>query len=123
VRREDRALTRLFERLVDRGGARDLAARQLERGERTVAFVQVNDGRLDAQRGECADAANPEQGVLRKPRDGVAHVELGRDPALEAAVLRSVGVEQEEPCASHGHAPDLCRDLLPLDGDRDRERS
>ena len=84
-----------------------LLARELERGERRVALVHVDDAGLDAERAQRAHAADAEQDVLRQPRARVADVEPRRDPARSAGVLGPVGVEQEQRHAADVDAPDL----------------
>ncbi len=95
-------------------------ARQLERGERGVALVEVHDAGLDAERVQRPHAADAEQQVLAQAHVGVAHVEARGDPAVGDVVLRPVGVEQQQRHAAHVDPPDL-RDQLALAPERDRD--
>ena len=85
----------------------DRAARELERGERGVALVEVQVPRVDSDRRERAHAADAEQEVLREAHVGVGDVEARGDPAGDRRVLGAVGVEQVERDASDVDAPDL----------------
>ena len=62
---EDYPLPGGLQRSLDGRSARHLAARQLERHERSVTLVQVHERRLDPHRVERAHAAYAKQRVLR----------------------------------------------------------
>ena len=87
-----------------------------------MALVEVDDAGLDPQRVEQADAADAQQRVLPQPHLGVADVEPGGDPAVGDAVLRPVGVEQQQRHAPDVDPPhlgdDLAADERHGDGDR-----
>ena len=57
------------------GPARARLRQQLEHTQRRMAFVQVIDGRFDAQRLQCAHAADAEHRVLRQADGAVALVQ------------------------------------------------
>ena len=94
----------------------------LERDERRVALVEVQQARLDAHRLQCSQPADAEQHVLRQPRVRLADVQPRRDPARGEVVLRPLGVEQVERDAADVDAPDLRgHEHVPhRDGDRER---
>ena len=107
VRREDEALAHGGERILERRAFRDRLRGELEPGECGMAFVQVADGRLDAERLQRADAADPEQRVLREPDRAIPLVEPRRRPAARRVVLGQLRVEQVERHAADVHPPDL----------------
>ena len=86
VRREDDLRRDAPERFprVDAFGLHPLAD-QLERGERAVPFVEVDDAGRDAQRVERAHAADAEQQLLADADAIVAAVE----PRGQLAILRA----------------------------------
>ena len=102
VRRD--GLDRRLERAARR--ARQ-AAHALEDQERGVALVDVPDGRLEADRGERARAADAEHDLLLEARDAVAAVEAVGDVAVALAVLRQVGVEEVQRDVADPRLPDL----------------
>ena len=83
VRREDDAAARGLERVVERGAGRNLLRGELERGERGVALVHVDDGRLDPELAQRTHPADAEQPVLREADRAVALVQPARRPALD----------------------------------------
>ena len=119
VRGEDRLRAGGGDAVGERAAVR---ARGLERDERRVALVEVQQPRLDAHRLERAHAADAEQDVLRQAGVGLADVEPRGDPARADVVLRPLGVEQVQRHPADVDAPDLGGDLGPADrhGDRDR---
>ena len=98
------------------------AANQLERGKRTVPFVEVNDTRRDAERGQRLDAADAEQQFLPDANAVVAAVEPRRQLAILGAVAVDVRVEQQQRVAADRGLPDARADRpgprLDLDGHR-----
>ena len=74
-----------------------------------MPFVQVVDGRLDSERLQRPDPADPEQRVLREPDRAVPLVEPRGRPAARRVVLGQLGVEQVERHAADVDAPDLER--------------
>ena len=79
----------------------DVLVDALQDDERGVAFVQMPDGRRDAERPERADAADAEDDFLLQARLPVAAVETRREVAILRRVLLEAGVEQVQ-----GDAPD-----------------
>ena len=122
VRGEDRARAGDLQRGAQRTVAAVLAPRELERDERRVALVEVHDPGLDPDRLERAHAADAEQHVLGEAGVLVADVQARGDPARGLRVLRALGIEQVERDAADVDAPDLRRDLVVADRDRDRDR-
>ncbi len=119
---EDRALARGGQRVLARDALLGRQAGELEAGERGVALVEVHDAGLDAERVQRPHAADAEQRVLPQPHLGVADVEPRGDPAVGDAVLRPVGVEQQERHAADVDAPDLGDDVAPDERHGDGER-
>ena len=122
VRGEHGARAGRVQRVLQRRAARQLGAGQLQRGEGGVALVEVHHRRVDAHRPQRAHAAHAEQQVLGEAQVARAGVQARADPACHRAVLRAVGVEQEERHAPDVEAPDLRDDVLGADGDGDRDR-
>ena len=122
VRREHAPLSRGGERVVERLAGGDAARGELERGERGVPLVEVEDAGLDPERVEHADGADPEQAVLAEPRERVALVEARRDPAVDGVVLVELGVEEVQRHAADLGAPDVERDLAAEERERQPER-
>ncbi len=120
--REDRPLAHGPQRVLDRGAALDALGRELERRERRMALVQVDDGRLDPERVEHPGAADPEQAVLGEAHGAVALVEPARRPACDGVVLRQLGVEEQQRHAADVDPPDLEGDRLAGDLDRREQR-
>ena len=78
VRGEDRRGAHLLERVGRLQPLLHERARPLDLQERGVALVQVEDGRLDPERRQRADAADPEQQLLPDAVLAVAAVERSR---------------------------------------------
>ena len=72
------------------------AANELERGERAVPLVEMDDAGRDAERGERLDAADAEQQLLPDADTVVAAVESGGQLAILGTVALDVGVEQQQ---------------------------
>ena len=123
VGRDEGALPDPAKGVAEGGAAGDALGHQLERGEGAVALVEVEDGRVDAERAEHAHAANAEDHLLTGAHGVVARVETATDLAVFGAVLCHIGVEQEEGDAADGERPDLRADNPVGDGDGDDERS
>jgi hypothetical protein len=119
---EDGARAGRGERVVERKAARELGARELQRGQRSVAFVEVHDAWLDAHRAQRAHAADAQQRVLGQAQVAPAGVQARGDPASDLAVLGPVGVQEIERHAAHVHAPDLRDDVLVTHRDDDGQR-
>ena len=92
---------------------------QLERGERTVPFVQMNDAGRDAQRVKGAHAADAEQQLLPDAHAAVAAVESGGELAVFGPIALDVGVEQQQRAAADGQLPDARGDRACSRLDRD----
>ncbi len=106
VRREDRRLAHFREGRVERDAALQEIPDPLEDDEGGVAFVQVVDGRVRAERAQRAHAADAEHDLLLDAGLAVAAVEARRQLAVPRRVLLEVGVEQVQLHAAHAHAPD-----------------
>ena len=106
VRREDDTRAHGFERVLEARTGRDLLRRELERRERRMALVQVQDGRLDPERAQDAHPAHAQQAVLREPHLPARVVQASRRPLLHGVVVRDVGVEQQQRDAADVRAPD-----------------
>ena len=81
----------------------------LDGAEEAVAFVQVEDARVDAQGAQRANPADAEHDLLAQPAVGFRHVEAVGDVAEVLRVCLEVGVEQKERnpanlCAPNGDA-------------------
>ena len=72
----------------------DIETDALQREERRMPLVHVEHVRLNAERGERFDAADPEHYLLAHPHFEVAAVKLGGDQSVLGAVFRNIGVEQ-----------------------------
>ena len=107
VRREDDLRRDAADRLprVDAFGGHPLA-HELERGERAVALVQVQDAGRDAQRRQRAHAADAEQQLLPDADALVAAVEPRRQLAILGLVAVDVRVEQQQRVAADRQLPD-----------------
>ena len=96
---------------LERGGIghalADHAVHALENQEGGMAFVDVPDRRVQAERGEGARAADAEQDFLLDARRPVAAVEAVGDFAVAFRVLRQPGIEQDEPDMADADFPDL----------------
>ena len=111
--REDGAITRGGEGLVPRAAERHLAAGHLERRERGVPLVEVDDARVHPHRVEDAHRADPEECVLGEPGRPVGDVETAGDPLIDRGVLGTLRVEEVERRAADVEAPHLDHDVAP----------
>ena len=84
-----------------------LLAEEFQRQECGVPFVHVEDRRVDAQFAHEPYAADAEEDLLADAVRLIAAVHMGGEVAVELAVLRQVGVEQEERHASDPDRPCL----------------
>ena len=123
VRREDGALAGRVEREPERFACAEPLGRELERGQRRVTFVQVDQAWLDSECPQRTDPAHAEQHVLRQTGVRVGFIQPCSDPALEWTVLGNVRVEQEQRYPSHLHTPDPRGDVRVVDREHDRQRS
>ena len=90
----------------------------LQQQEAGVALVHVEHVRLEPERGQGADAADPEQDLLPQAMLGVAAVEAVGDDTRLGRVVGQVRVEQEQ-----ADPPDLDPPHLRVHGDaRDVDR-
>ena len=122
MRREHAPLPCRGESVVERLARSDAPGGELERGERRVPLVEVEDAGLDAQRVERADGADPEQAVLAEPRERVALVEARGDPAVDRIVLVQLRVEEVQRHTADLRAPDVEGDLAAEERERQPER-
>ena len=113
--REDGGAANRLERILGLGAGRDECAQPLDLKEGGVPLVQVEDVRLDPERGERADAPDAEQQLLTDPMLAVAAVERVGEP---------VDLEQVERDDADGGrdvlSPDRGLDRLAGEVDRDR---
>ena len=86
------------------------AANELERRERAVPFVEMDDAGRDAERGQRLDPADAEQQLLADADAIVAAVEPGGQLAVLGTVALDVRVEQQQRRAAHGRLPDTRAD-------------
>ena len=104
VRREHRRRAQPLDRLVRRQPLLlDELAHPLELEKRGVPFVQVEDGRLEAESSEDAHAADAEQDLLPQPVRAVAAVERVGDRPFR--VPDDLGVDEVEGRAADSHTP------------------
>ena len=108
--REDARALDLRDRIVGRYAHLDECTHALDRQERGVPFVHVEDVRLDAERGERTHAANAEQQLLTDAMRAVAGVERVGQP---------FGFEQVERDAADVLAPDGCVNRVAVELDVD----
>src|SRR5438128_8149104 len=73
---------------------RDEPPNPLEAEKRGVAFVHVENVRLDPERAQGIDAADTEHDLLPHSHFEIAAVKLGGDESIFRVVLRNIGVEQ-----------------------------
>src|SRR5437660_5287122 len=73
---------------------RDEPPNPLEAEKGGVAFVHVENVRLDPERAQGVDAADTEHDLLSHSHFEVAAVKLGGDESIFRVVLRDIGVEQ-----------------------------
>ena len=95
---------------------------ELERSERRVALVEVEDARLDPEHPQRPDGADPEQGVLAEARERVALVEPRGDPAVDRVVLVELGVEEVQRDAADLRPPDMEGDRAAVERKLTAER-
>ena len=119
--REHRPSAHLPECLVERAPGRDRVGRELERGERGVALVQMEHRRIEAEGLEQPDPADPEQRVLGQPRLAVRHVQPARDTSVDDVVLRPARVEEIQRHPAHVHPPHLRHHLSSPDRHVDQQ--
>jgi hypothetical protein len=73
--------------------------------ERAVAFVQVDDPGVDAERGEGAHPANPEQQFLTDADSAVTAVEARGELAIFRLIAFDIGVEEQQGAATDRQLP------------------
>jgi hypothetical protein len=122
VRGEDRPGPGGLQRRLERLARAQRLAGELERRQRRVAFVEVDDRRVKAQGAQRPHPAHAEQDVLRQARLLVGHVQPGGDPALERPVLRKLRVQKEQRHPPHVDAPDLSDHVGVVDRNGHRQR-
>src|SRR4029079_15669958 len=96
VRREDRRLADLGERLVEAPSAIDLLADPLQDDDPGVALVEVIHGRIRSERSKGAHAADAEHDLLLDAHLAVAAIEPGGELPVPRRVFLEVRVEQIE---------------------------
>ena len=122
MRREDAALARRGQGVVEGDPGGNLLRGELEGRQRRVSLVEVEDAGVDPERAERVHRAEPEQAVLAEARERVALVQPGRDPALDGVVLLELGVEEVERHPSDLRAPDVEGDVAPEEAEGQAER-
>ena len=105
MRGEDGGPADLVERLVEGRSLFGEVANALQHDERGVPFVQMEHGRIGAERLERAHAADAENDFLLDPRFAVAAVQARRELTIPRRILFEVGVEQVQRDAADAHAP------------------
>src|SRR3569832_1913881 len=103
---------------IERQAALHVLAYALENLECGVAFVDVPDGRLEAERAQRAYAADAEHDLLLDARVDVAAVQLIGDGAVDVVVLRHVAVEQIKADVAGLRLPHLEQHKPNNDGDK-----
>src|SRR5882724_865038 len=77
----------------------------LKRHECRMPLVHVKNVRLDTERGECFDSANPKHDLLAHPHFQVAAIKLGSNQSVLRAVFRNIGVEEVHVYSSDAQFP------------------
>ncbi len=104
---EDRHGRDVAHHLAERQAARhDLPADHLQRRECAVPLVEVHHRGGDLQRVQGPQPADAQEQLLADAGPGIAAVEPRRQRPVRVAVLRHVGVQQEERRAADLHPPD-----------------
>ena len=127
MRREDRRAADPFECGVGRGAALHERSGTLDREERRVALVDVEDARVDPERGERTHAADAEQELLADPVLAVAGIErVGEQVHVEEIQRdgrRTAGADVVAPYrGGHGLAGELDLDIDGLAHEPERLR-
>ena len=68
----------------------------LQNGERRMAFIQMTDFRLDAQRTKQPPSADPEEQFLLEAQLRPAAIQLAGNPPMNGVVCRVIAVQQVE---------------------------
>ena len=105
MRREHRRAPDFVERRIEGTALLAQLADALQDDEGRMAFVEVIDRRLDAERAQGPHAADAEDDLLLHARLAIAAVQPRRELAVPRRVLLEVGVEQEEIHPADAHAP------------------
>ncbi len=85
-------------------------ARALDEQERGVTFIEVPDGRVDAQRAQSAHATHAQHDLLVQAHLAAAHVQDVRDRPVGVVVVRDVRVEQQQRHPADLRQPDRAPD-------------
>ena len=105
VRGEDGAGANALQRVLQRLALAAQLGQTRHAREGRVALVQVEHGRLDAERLQRHHAAHPQQHLLAHAQLGLALVQaLGQAPVARAVGL-AIGVHQHRLHAAHTHDP------------------
>src|SRR5882762_1700780 len=99
----------------------DLETDAFERQKRRVAFVHVKHIRLDAERGERFDSANPEHDLLTHSHLEVATVKLGSNQSVLGAVFGNIGIEQVDAYSSDAQFPKPGKNFALQNRHRDKK--
>ncbi len=87
-----------------------------------MALVQVPDGGIDPEGAKDADSADPEHELLVEAHLAAADVQDVGDRPVGVAVLRDVGVEQEDRRPPDLDTPGRDVEVAPGQGDGDHQR-
>src|SRR5262249_45930076 len=87
-----------------------------------MPFVHVEQGRLDPQCAQQANAADSKKNFLQNKRGAVAAIDSQSQVTKMLLVVVAVGVEQINRDAAHVHTPGMKRDLAHADIDLADER-
>ena len=102
---------------------RDEPPNPLEAEKGGVAFVHVENVRLDPERAQGVDAANTEHDLLSHSHFEVAAVKLGGDEAIFRVVLRDIGVEQVKLDAADLKLPNASVNIAVQNRHRHQQRA
>jgi hypothetical protein len=108
---EDALLAGLGGGLGEGEARRHFFADQFQGKEGGVAFVHVEDARLDAQRAQEPHPAHPQQDLLHDAHGVVAAIDPAGQVAVMLGVFRAVGVQQIDDGAPDVDLPGVEKDL------------
>ena len=120
--REDAVRADTCERIFQRHALGHESAGALDQQERGVAFVEVPDGRLDAQGLKSPDAPGAEHQLLVEAHLTAADVKDVCDRSVGLGIVRDVGVQKQHRHATHLDQPDGGVEVPVRQFDRDGQR-
>ena len=86
-----------------------------------MSFIHVKNFRINAERGQGLDAANPEHQLLPHPHFEIATVKLGGDEPILGIVFGNVGIEKIKSDATDVQLPNFREDFAAEQSDRDEQ--